>query len=146
MKSVRKNLLTPGSWHDLANLAGGHATTEQKLLQISRIIGHFPERRFVLVGDSGEHDPEVYRDVRDRFPDQIEAIWIRDVVDDRHRNPERLKGMQIIDGQYRDPQKIGDAAANAPVAHDPLPSSHKIARSMDTASNGRMRSIDCASE
>jgi hypothetical protein len=99
MKSVRKNLLTPGSWQDLANLAGGDATTEQKLGQIGGIIGHFPDRRFILVGDSGEHDPEVYREIRSRFPGQIEAIWIRDVVDDRHRHPERLDGMQIIDGQ-----------------------------------------------
>ena len=97
MKSVRKNLLTPGSWQDLARLAGGDATTEQKLAQISGIIGHFPERRFVLVGDSGEQDPEVYREIRDRFPQQVEAIWIRDVVDARHRHPERLNGMQIIE-------------------------------------------------
>jgi hypothetical protein len=99
MKSVRKNLLTPGSWQDLANLASGDATTEQKLGQISGIIGDFPDRRFILVGDSGEHDPEVYREIRNRFPGQIEAIWIRDVVDDSHRHPERLEGMQIIDGQ-----------------------------------------------
>ena len=99
MKSVRKNLLTPGSWHDLGRLAGGEATTEQKLGQISKIIGHFPQRRFILVGDSGEHDPEVYREIRKRFPRQIEAVWIRDLVDDRDRNPERLGGMQIIDAQ-----------------------------------------------
>jgi hypothetical protein len=97
MKSVRKNLLTPGSWQDLGRLAGGDATAEQKLEQISAIIGDFPHRRFILVGDSGEHDPEVYREIRSCFPRQIEAVWIRDVVDDRHRNPERLKGMQIID-------------------------------------------------
>lgn len=99
MKNVRKNLLTPGSWQDLGKLAGGDATTEQKLSQISAIIGHFPERRFILVGDSGEHDPEVYREIRNRFPRQIEAVWIRDLVNDRERHPERLKGMQIIDVQ-----------------------------------------------
>jgi hypothetical protein len=99
MKSVRKNLLTPGSWQDLWKLARGDATVEQKLGQISEIIGHFPQRRFILVGDSGEHDPEVYREIRNRFPRQIEAIWIRDIIDDRRRNPERLRGMQIIDAQ-----------------------------------------------
>lgn len=99
MKSVRKNLLTPGSWQDLARLAGGEATTEQKLGQISDIIGHFPQRGFILVGDSGEHDPEIYREIRERFPRQIEAVWIRDLVNDRERRPERLQGMQIIDVQ-----------------------------------------------
>ncbi len=99
MKNVRKNLLTPGSWQDLSRLAGGEATTEQKLGQISGIIGHFPQRRFILVGDTGEQDPETYRKIRNRFPRQIEAIWIRDPVNDRERHPERLKGMQIIDVQ-----------------------------------------------
>ena len=96
MKSVRKHLLTPGAWQDLGKLAGGDATIGQKLGQISAIIGDFPHRRFILVGDSGEYDPEVYREIRRRFPRQIEAIWIRDLVDDRGRNPERLRGMRII--------------------------------------------------
>jgi hypothetical protein len=99
MKSVRKNLLTAGSWRDLWKLARGDATVEQKLGQISGIVGHFPQRRFILVGDSGELDPEVYKEIRSRFPRQIEAIWIRDLIDDRHRNPERLRGMQIIDAE-----------------------------------------------
>jgi hypothetical protein len=99
MKSVRKNLLTPGSWQDLSKLAGGAATTEQKLTQISDIIGHFPQRRFILVGDSGERDPEVYREIRDRFPRQIEAVWIRDLVNDRKLHPARLEGMKIIEVQ-----------------------------------------------
>ena len=97
MKTVRKHLLTPGSWQDLARLAGGAATMEQKLTQISDIISDFPQRRFILVGDSGERDPEVYREIRNRFPRQIEAVWIRDLVNDRKHHPERLKGMEIID-------------------------------------------------
>lgn len=96
MKNVRKNLLTPGSWQDLASLAGGSATTEQKLTQISDIISDFPQRRFILVGDSGERDPEVYREIRDRFPRQIQAVWIRDLVNDREHHPARLEGMKII--------------------------------------------------
>jgi phosphatidate phosphatase APP1 len=99
MKTVRKHLLTPGSWQDLARLAGGAATTEQKLSQISDIISDFPQRRFILVGDSGERDPEVYREIRNRFPRQIEAVWIRDLVNDRKRHPKRLSGMKIIEVQ-----------------------------------------------
>jgi phosphatidate phosphatase APP1 len=99
MKSVRKHLLTPGSWQDLGKLVGGDATTGQKLGQIGEILGHFPGRRFILVGDSGERDPEIYREIRNRFPRQIEAVWIRDLVDDRQRNPQRLTGMQIVDIQ-----------------------------------------------
>jgi len=32
----------------------------------------------VLVGDSGEKDPEVYAEIRDEFPERIKAIYIRE--------------------------------------------------------------------
>ena len=96
MKSVRKNLLTPGAWQDVAALAAGDATVDQKLAQISAIFERFPNRRFILVGDSGEHDPEVYREIRSTYPGQVEAIWIRDVVDARRLYPKRVEGMEII--------------------------------------------------
>lgn len=97
MKNVRKNLFSRDSWSDLRKLIAGGATATQKMQQITEIIQHFPQRRFLLVGDSGEHDPEIYRTIRDNFPEQIEEIWIRDVANDRVRNPSRLSGMQIID-------------------------------------------------
>jgi phosphatidate phosphatase APP1 len=57
---------------------------------------HFPGRSFVLIGDSGEHDPEVYAHVRKEFGAQVQEIRIRDVIDDRTNNPSRLEGMTII--------------------------------------------------
>jgi phosphatidate phosphatase APP1 len=42
-------------------------------------LGLFPERRFVLVGDSGEKDPEVYSKLAARFPERVVAILIREV-------------------------------------------------------------------
>lgn len=46
---------------------------------IEQIMADFPRRRFVLVGDSGERDPEVYADVARRRPDQVSGIAIREV-------------------------------------------------------------------
>lgn len=43
------------------------------------LIGRSPGRRFVLVGDSGELDPEAYGATYREFPDQVTAIFIRDV-------------------------------------------------------------------
>jgi uncharacterized protein DUF2183 len=54
-------------------------TLEFKLDAIDRLMRLFPERRFVLVGDSGELDPEVYAQLATRFPGQVVAILIRDV-------------------------------------------------------------------
>jgi len=44
---------------------------------IEGILRDFPRRRFVLVGDSGEQDPEVYGAVARRHPSQIVRILIR---------------------------------------------------------------------
>ncbi len=97
MKNVRKNLMSPNTWKDLQEVVTNkNATFEQKVAQISEIMQGFPERKFILVGDSGEKDPEVYREIKKRFPDQVQEIRIRDVVDDREKNKSRLEGMTII--------------------------------------------------
>lgn len=52
---------------------------EWKLEQIAPILAAFLGRRFVLVGDSGEKDPEVYGALARKYPEQIVRIFIRDV-------------------------------------------------------------------
>jgi len=46
---------------------------------IIEIIDHFPNRKFVLVGDSGERDPEVYANVAKQRQTQIAGVAIRRV-------------------------------------------------------------------
>jgi phosphatidate phosphatase APP1 len=55
-------------------------TGEAKLATIERWLGEFPRRRFVLIGDSGERDPETYGTIARKFPDRILRIFIRDVT------------------------------------------------------------------
>jgi phosphatidate phosphatase APP1 len=47
---------------------------------IEPILGNFPQRRFVLVGDSGERDPEIYAGLERKYPEQVMRILIRDVT------------------------------------------------------------------
>lgn len=54
-------------------------TLQYKTQAIEALIKMFPQRHFVLVGDSGEMDPEVYTGVAMRAPGQVRAILIRDV-------------------------------------------------------------------
>lgn len=49
---------------------------------IEPLLKRFPQRRFVLIGDSGERDPEVYAALARKYPEQIIRIWIRDVTDE----------------------------------------------------------------
>ena len=97
MKSLQKNLFSTSSWKNLAELASyKEQTIEHKISQITLIMERFPRRQFILVGDSGEKDPEVYRAIQNKFSEQIVEIWIRDIVNDREKNPDRLDGMHVI--------------------------------------------------
>jgi phosphatidate phosphatase APP1 len=55
------------------------ARRRDKRRVIRSIIRSFPRRQFVLVGDSGERDPEVYGSLGREFPGQIQRILIRHV-------------------------------------------------------------------
>lgn len=49
-----------------------------KRAAIARLIGDFPQRDFVLVGDAGEADPEIYAAIARDHPARVCAILIRD--------------------------------------------------------------------
>ena len=53
---------------------------ETKISVIESILQGFPDRKFVLVGDTGEKDPEVYGEIARRFPNQIKGIYVRNVT------------------------------------------------------------------
>ena len=61
-------------------VAGPHL--EHKLGQIGRVMDRYPTLPFILVGDSGQHDPEVYLRVVEAYPGRVLAIYIRDVSED----------------------------------------------------------------
>lgn len=97
MKTVRKNLFNLGSWSDLRELTTNEFITyEQKIDQISDLMETYPGREFILIGDSGEMDPEVYTTIRNRYPDQVREVIIRDVINARELNPDRMEEMRII--------------------------------------------------
>jgi phosphatidate phosphatase APP1 len=53
---------------------------ERKKGSLEAIIRDFPERKFLLVGDSGEADLEVYTELVVANPGRILAVFIRDVT------------------------------------------------------------------
>jgi phosphatidate phosphatase APP1 len=86
----------PGSFHLRSFRLRDHML--RRLLRIRRrgktaviatIVELFPQRRFVLVGDSGEKDPEIYGDIARCFPDRVSSILIRDLP------PRRLDAARV---------------------------------------------------
>lgn len=64
---------------------------------IVRIMEALPNRRFVLVGDSGEKDPEIYRFLAKRFPSNVAAVLIRNLKASPLDEKRREKLMVISD-------------------------------------------------
>ena len=59
------------------DLFASHELT--KVPTIDGILRAYPKRRFILVGDSTQKDPEVYGEIARRHPNQIVHIYIRRV-------------------------------------------------------------------
>ena len=97
MKNLRKNLFEPGALESIRAfvLGGDLATLDQKIRQITQLMIHLPRRQFVLIGDSGERDPEVYRAIQRMFPRQVRSILIRDVLGERLAGMERITGPDV---------------------------------------------------
>ena len=62
---------------DAKFIAGGHGT--HKIAAIERILAFYPDYRFLLIGDNGQQDVEVYARVVRDFPQNVAAVFIRDV-------------------------------------------------------------------
>jgi phosphatidate phosphatase APP1 len=83
-----------------------------KLGVIRALFRLFPQRRFLLVGDSGEHDPEIYGALARRFPSQVVGIFIRDmpaIHDTRRRYARAFRRLdQALIRLYRDAGELAD--------------------------------------
>lgn len=69
---------------------------ETKPLVIEKLLATFPDRDFILIGDSGEADPEIYGDIARRHPNQIRAILIRKMT------AERADNHRYVDEAFKD--------------------------------------------
>ncbi|MGZ8537857.1 MAG: App1 family protein, partial [Flavisolibacter sp.] len=60
-------------------LKTGQNNHQTKFTRIARILETYPRQRFILLGDSSQHDPYIYEAIVSHFPKQIHAVYIRDV-------------------------------------------------------------------
>lgn len=52
---------------------------DHKLASMHRVLDAYPHLPFVLMGDSGQKDPELYTRLVEQYPGRVLAIYIRDV-------------------------------------------------------------------
>ncbi|KAI8145503.1 hypothetical protein BJV82DRAFT_511587 [Fennellomyces sp. T-0311] len=95
---------------------------QHKLDTIPQILQDFPNRKFILVGDSGERDPEIYQHLYKQYPNQIIKIFIHDVTSERARHADQRES-ERSDSYYnnlrkflaRDQQNGGNANGSNPL-------------------------------
>ena len=75
---LRETLLgrTPGSEKRSADSSPHHG---HKLKEINQVLDTYPHLPFLLLGDSGQRDPDIYAEVARTHPGRIRVIYIRDV-------------------------------------------------------------------
>jgi hypothetical protein len=87
---------------------------------IRRLLNEIPNQ-VVLVGDSGEHDPEVYRQMNAEFPGRVKAIYIRNAG--HAEDPKRFEGMFLFDEPA---QAVADAVTRGLVTAECAASSFPL--------------------
>jgi phosphatidate phosphatase APP1 len=112
-------ILRDASWMNLAgflaNLTQG--TEAYKVDRIEKVNGWFPKRKFILIGDSTQSDPEAYGEIYRRHHKWVGAIYIRKVMgvegmdEEKKNNPERFeKAFKDVPKEvwyvFEDPQEL----------------------------------------
>lgn len=67
-----------------------------KQKEIINLLENYPAMKFVLIGDSGEHDASIYTDIAVQFPNRIICIYLRSVPHKR-----RMRHVQSIVDNFR---------------------------------------------
>ena len=54
---------------------------EHKHRSLERLTAEFPQIRWILVGDDGQHDPSIYADFSSRHPERVAGVMIRQLTE-----------------------------------------------------------------
>lgn len=105
------------------NTLGSHHHHAHKREMIRHVLTTFPSVPVVLIGDSGQEDPEIYRDVVHEYVGRIKAVYIRNVT----AHAERSAAIQALAAE------ILDAGSSLVLADDTLAAaSHAVAAGLIT--------------
>ncbi|MDR0579097.1 MAG: App1 family protein [Campylobacteraceae bacterium] len=98
-----KESIPKGTFHlrdatDLNNFIPNKNTTiKHKKENIEKLFKVYPKRKFILIGDSGENDPEIYADLQRKYPGKILQIIIHDLENSNGTSLRFQKSFEGID-------------------------------------------------
>jgi phosphatidate phosphatase APP1 len=83
--------------HDSSGLKFLESQEKYKEPVIEGLFKAYPQRRFVLIGDTGEKDPEIYAALARDHAEQVVAIFLRNAGGEKPDSPRMLKAMERIE-------------------------------------------------
>ncbi len=75
----------------MSSFRPGKSKKPHKQNEILDILKTYPEMKFILIGDSGEKDADIYKDIAEKHPDRILAIYLRTV--NHKKKIRRIEGL-----------------------------------------------------
>lgn len=69
-----------------------------KINNIESVLNTYPHLPFVLIGDSGEQDPEIYSEIVRKYPQRIKVVYIRNI----NLKPERIASIDKLIDEIKD--------------------------------------------
>ncbi|MBF0410292.1 MAG: DUF2183 domain-containing protein [Candidatus Riflebacteria bacterium] len=102
--------LRSDSWKDQSDIK------EYKITKINQILQWYKNTKIILIGDSGELDPEVYQKICELFPGQQQAVIIHDVTNQDIENPRYAQLRKLAPlFVWSDPEKLTSALTAAKI-------------------------------
>ena len=74
----------------------GGGNHEHKYEKIKSLLEFYPNPKFILIGDSGQKDPDIYSKIAMEFPGRIEAIFIRQIRSKSYTEKQKNLPQQML--------------------------------------------------
>ncbi|HXT16379.1 MAG TPA: phosphatase domain-containing protein [Gemmatimonadaceae bacterium] len=97
LKEIPAGPILLRDWDVSMNALHGEELRRYKEPLIREILTLYPSLPFILIGDTSQHDPEIYRAITHEFRGRILAIYIRDVS----ANAERSAAVRALADEVR---------------------------------------------
>ena len=93
----------------------GQGSHEHKYHKIKFLLNMFEKQKFILIGDSGQKDSQIYKRLALEFPGRVEAIYIRKIGSGIHfENIEQLNSsLEKVSTMYLQVENTMEAAKHA---------------------------------
>ena len=96
---------------------GGFKNHDHKRIKIKRILELHEDKSFILLGDNGQHDPDIYLKIVEEYGTQVKAVYIRGVKRANRKRVDAIlkqieaKGIPAL--QFKRSHQAADHARNS---------------------------------